>query len=64
MVNALNNDNGSIRPINTGVDVFGDTTSISAETFEFINASDDGVVLAVSRASGCDINSGTTIHTH
>ena len=44
-----------------GVDVNGDTSSISAESFEVIDKSDDGVVLAVSKADGCDINTETTI---
>ena len=62
MVNAL--FDGNVRSTgSSGGDRNGDITSISAETFEFINASDHGVVLSVNRTDVCDINVDITIHT-
>ena len=39
----------------------GDVKSITTESFEVIDTSDDGVVLALSKVDGCDINTETTI---
>ena len=63
-MNALFDDNGSSAGGNSsgsGVEKNSDTTSISAEMFEFIDASNQGIVLsrAVSRTNGCDINADT-----
>ena len=63
MVNALSYDSGSGVVPSTSKDVLGDTTYLSAENFDVIDLLDDGIVLAVSRTNGCDINADTTIHT-
>ena len=45
----------------SGIEVNGDVKSITTESFEVIDTSDDGVVLALSKLDGCDINTETTI---
>jgi len=63
MVNALfdqyQQSTGSVA--GSGVDVLGDLKSITTEQFELIDTSDNGVIMAISKVDGCDINTETTI---
>jgi len=64
MVNALfdhSSSGSSGSGSGTGVEVNGDVKSITTESFEVIDTSDDGIVLALSKFNGCDINTETTI---
>ena len=45
----------------SSIDVLGDMKSITTEQFELIDTSDNGVIMAISKLDGCDINTETTI---
>ena len=65
MVNAIfdeyQSSSGSASGSGSGVDVNGNLKSITTEQFELIDTSDNGIVLAISKLDGCDINTETTI---
>jgi len=62
MVNALfDHSSSGTSGLVSGIDVSGDLKSITTEQFELIDTSDNGVVLAISKLDGCDINTETTI---